>query len=108
MFMRSCFHSGMGAKQFSDALRVRHLENYDKLHLSYLSTPAKNKDIFAWRQEKFEDFRPFEDTSAQGYHGFVPSSQWLRDLFDKFIESHEHDFDQAVALLSALICADRL
>ncbi|KAJ6546579.1 hypothetical protein B0H10DRAFT_2243560 [Mycena sp. CBHHK59/15] len=41
MFMHSCFQCGMGSKQFSDALRVRHLERYDKLRLSYLSTLAK-------------------------------------------------------------------
>ncbi|KAJ6546376.1 hypothetical protein B0H10DRAFT_2243630 [Mycena sp. CBHHK59/15] len=105
MFMRSCFQCGMGSKQFSDALRVRHLERYDKLHLSYLSTLAKVKEMSEWRGTKFKSFLPFEDDSANGYHGFVPSSQWLRDLFDRFIELHAFDFDQAIAVLSALICA---
>ncbi|KAJ7213648.1 hypothetical protein B0H12DRAFT_1275445, partial [Mycena haematopus] len=105
MFMRSCFQSGMGAKQFSDALRVRHLENYDKLHIQYLSTLARGREVYEFCQKKFPCFPPFDDTSPEGYHGFVPSSQWLRDLFDKFIESHGPDFDQAISLLSALICA---
>jgi len=32
-FMRSCFQNGMGAKQFSDSLRVQHLRRHDELHL---------------------------------------------------------------------------
>ncbi|KAJ7223233.1 hypothetical protein GGX14DRAFT_557813 [Mycena pura] len=104
MFMRSCFQSGMGAKQFSDALRVRHLEYYDTLQIKYLSALAKQKDMNKWLGTKYRSFLPFEDTSPDGYHGFVPSSQWLRDLYDKFIEDHEHDFNQAIALLTALIC----
>ncbi|KAJ7488604.1 hypothetical protein B0H11DRAFT_2230137 [Mycena galericulata] len=105
MFMRSCFQSGMGAKQFSDALRVRHLENYDKLHVQYLSIIARGKEIHEFCGKTFSRFPAFEDTSSDGYHGFTPSSQWLRDLFDKFIEFHRLDFDQAIALLTALICA---
>lgn len=105
MFMRSCFQSGMGAKQFSDALRVRHLEYYDGLQIKYLSALAKQKGMSTWLGTKYRSFLPFEDTSPDGYHGFVPSSQWLRDLYDKFIEDHEHDFNQAIALLTALICA---
>ncbi|KAJ7442111.1 hypothetical protein B0H11DRAFT_1932613 [Mycena galericulata] len=97
--------SGMGAKQFADALRVRHLENYDKLQLSHLSRIARGKTMQAWLEKKFESFLPFADRSSRGYHGFVPSSQWLRDLFDKFMELHSQDFDQAMALLPALICA---
>ncbi|KAJ7170171.1 hypothetical protein C8R46DRAFT_1266577 [Mycena filopes] len=98
-------HSGMGSKQFSDALRVRHLERYDGLHVSYLSALAKLKEMSEWRGTKFPSFPAFEDNSSTGYHGFVPSSQWLRDLFDDFIELHSFDFDQAISLLSALICA---
>ncbi|KAJ7937871.1 hypothetical protein B0H13DRAFT_1588311, partial [Mycena leptocephala] len=88
MFMRSCFQSGMGAKQFADALRVRHLENYDKLHISYLSTLAEHAPMARYTERKFKSFLPFDDTSAEGFHGFLPSSQWLRDLFDKFVEAH--------------------
>ncbi|KAJ7488756.1 hypothetical protein B0H11DRAFT_1912906 [Mycena galericulata] len=52
--------------------------------------------------EKFKSFRAFDAKSLDGYHGFIPSSQWLRDLFDKFIELHGHDFDQAMSLLTHL------
>jgi hypothetical protein len=106
MFMRSCFQSGMGSKQFADVLRVRHLEHYDKLQVSYLTSLVKAKEMAGWRNKKYPSFLPFEDVSPNGYdHGFVPSSQWLRDLFDQFIESHSFDFDQAISLLSASICA---
>ncbi|KAJ7193618.1 hypothetical protein GGX14DRAFT_378783, partial [Mycena pura] len=105
MFMRSCFQSGMGAKQFSDALRVRHLESYETLELKYLSTLAKLKGMSSWLGKKYLGFTSFEDTSSNGFNGFIPSSQWLRDLYDKFIETHDHDFNQAIALLTGLICA---
>ncbi|KAJ6624473.1 hypothetical protein B0H10DRAFT_2212585 [Mycena sp. CBHHK59/15] len=75
MFMQSCFQSGMGAKQFSDALCLWHLEYYDTLQIKYVSALARQKGMTAW------------------------------DLYDKFIEDHDHDFNQAIALLTALICA---
>lgn len=102
MFMRTCFQSGMGTKQFSDALRVRHLEHFDKLHLTYLWTLA---ELESRPGLKFKSFKAFDDTSSDGYHGFVPSSQWLRDIFDEFIETHGHDFDQAMSMLPAMIAA---
>lgn len=39
-WMRSCFQNGMGARQFSDALRVQHLLKYDELQLQYLDLLA--------------------------------------------------------------------
>jgi hypothetical protein len=93
----------MGAKQFSDALRVRHLEYYDKLQISYLWKIAEVQGIASWRGRKFNAFKPFDDTSAKGYHGFIPSSQWLRDLFDTFMEHHGHNFDQAMSMLSGFV-----
>jgi hypothetical protein len=38
----------MGAKQFSDALRVRHLKDYDKLQLSYLWKIAEARSLATW------------------------------------------------------------
>ncbi|KAJ7246127.1 hypothetical protein B0H12DRAFT_1235640 [Mycena haematopus] len=105
MFMRSCFQSGMGAKQFSDALRVKHLEQYDKLQLSYLWKIAESQGLARWRQKKFRAFKSFEDSSLDGYHGFIPSSQWLRDLFDTFMERRAPCLDQVMAMLSAEINA---
>ncbi|CAK5267877.1 unnamed protein product, partial [Mycena citricolor] len=107
MFMRSCFQSGMGAKQFSDALRVRHLENYDKLQVSYLSTIARARSDNIWlgANRKYKHFLPFEDMSSDGFHGYIPSSQLLRDLFDRFIEHHGPDFNQAISLLTGWLCA---
>jgi hypothetical protein len=95
----------MGAKKFADALRVCHLENYDKLHISYLSRLAHGRGMQNWLEKKFDSFLPFADCSSKGYHGFVPSSQWLRDSFDRFMELHSHDFAQAMALLPGWICA---
>jgi hypothetical protein len=68
-FMRSCFQSGMGAKQFSDALRVQHLQVYDELHLKYLHSLTSRCSIAEWQGEKFEAFLPYSDRPAMG---FVP------------------------------------
>ncbi|KAJ7024459.1 hypothetical protein C8F04DRAFT_1270258 [Mycena alexandri] len=75
------------------------------MQLSYLSTISRTKGISQWRSQKLKSFRPFDDKSSEGYHGFVPSSQWLRDLFDNFIEEHGHEFDQHTALLEGFINA---
>jgi hypothetical protein len=45
-FMRSCFHSGMGSKQFADSLRVNCLQCYDEWHLMYLQgIYARSKEV---------------------------------------------------------------
>ncbi|KAJ7587753.1 hypothetical protein C8J56DRAFT_827736, partial [Mycena floridula] len=104
-FMRTCFQHGMGSKQFSNALRVQHLQNYDEIHLQYLHYISTQLGISSWRGETFKAFLPFEDSSPQGFRGYVPSSQWLRNMYDKFIEGHYIDFNQHTAMLSAEICA---
>ena len=104
-FMRSCFQNGMGAKQFSDALRIQHLQWYDELQLQYLHTLAARRGLSEWQSAKFYAFLPFDDYSLMGLHGFVPSSQWLRDMYDSFIEEHQVELNQHTAMLSAEICA---
>ncbi|KAF8057823.1 hypothetical protein FPV67DRAFT_1455911 [Lyophyllum atratum] len=67
-FMRSCFQHGMGAKQFSNALRVQHLQNYDRIHLQYLHTLATRQQS-PFRQPdstKFKAFLAFDDRSSDG------------------------------------------
>lgn len=96
----------MGAKQFSNALLVQHLQNYDQLHLSYLHTLATRPLLSSlFKDTKYESFLPYADQSANGLHGFVPSSQWLRDIYDDFIELHQQDFNQHMSMLTAKICA---
>jgi hypothetical protein len=104
-FMRSCFQSGMGAKQFSDALRIQHLQRYDELNLQYMRSLAARHSLAEWQGRKFEPFPPFSDQTPNGFHGFVPSSQWLRDMYDKFVEDHQHELNQHTSMLSAEICA---
>ncbi|KAL6304628.1 hypothetical protein BKA93DRAFT_718075, partial [Sparassis latifolia] len=103
--LRSCFQNGMGAKQFSDALRVQHLCHYDNLHLQYLQFLQGRRIIAEWpRDQIFLPFLPFDDTSLDGFHGFVPSSQWLRDMYDQFMEEHASEINQHTAMLSGEIC----
>ncbi|KAF8078294.1 hypothetical protein FPV67DRAFT_1402915 [Lyophyllum atratum] len=108
-FMRTCFQHGMGAKQFSNALLVQHLQYYDLLHLRYLRTIAQLAEsgsvlLTGPSAYKFKSFLPFDDKSPDGFQGFVPSSQWLRDVYDSLIEEHQAEFNQHMSMLSAVIC----
>ena len=51
----------------------------------------------------YQPFGTFADRN--GYCGFVPSSQWLRRMYDKLIEEHGAQIDQRTAMLSGEICA---
>ncbi|KAF8166462.1 hypothetical protein K438DRAFT_1941745 [Mycena galopus ATCC 62051] len=82
--VRSCFQHGMGSEEVADMFRMQHLRRYDELRLQYLRTKIKQMGFSA----VYEPFLPFEDRSSQGFHGFTPSGQWLRDMYDEFIESH--------------------
>lgn len=104
-WMRSCFQNGMGPKQFSDALRVQHLQHYDELQLQYYHYLCLRRGLDEWRGQKYEAFLPFDDSSSQGPCGFVPSGPWLRDMYDHSIEDHCKAFNQHAAMLSADICA---
>ncbi|KAF6764006.1 hypothetical protein DFP72DRAFT_956173 [Ephemerocybe angulata] len=104
-WMRSCFQSGMGSKQFSDAVRVQHLLRHDELHLTYLDFIAHRSVLSSWMGQQYESFLPFDDTSPYGPHGFVPSAQWFRDMYDQYMEEHRQDIDQHTAMLTAEICA---
>lgn len=53
---------------------------------------------------KFKPFLPFEDKSPDGLQGFVPSSQWLRDVYDSLIEEHQAEFNQHMSMLTGTIC----
>ncbi|KAF5326444.1 hypothetical protein D9611_000570 [Ephemerocybe angulata] len=103
-WMRSCFQTGMGSKQFSDVLRVQHLLQYDKLHLQYLQHISKNT-LDDWMGTKYAGFLPFTDRSPAGFHGYIPGGQLLRTVYDRYIEQHGHHFDQHTSLLSAEVNA---
>jgi hypothetical protein len=42
--------------------------------------------------------------SAEGQHGYTPSSTWLRDLYDLYIELHKEEFYQHMSMLTSEIC----
>ena len=104
-WMRSCFQDGMGPKQFSDALRVQHLLRYDELQLQYLDALVVRSGLAKWRGENFSLFLPFNDTSPKGFHGYVPTGQWFRDVFNRNTEEHRAEYNQHTAMLPATICA---
>jgi hypothetical protein len=99
--VRSCFQHGMGSEEVADMFRMQHLRRYDELRLQYLRTKINQMGF----SSVYEPFLPFEDRSSRGFHGFTPSGQWLRDVYDRFIESHRHAMNQHMAMRSALICS---
>lgn len=104
-WLRSCFRNGMGAKQFSDALRVQHLLRYDMIQLQYLRYLSSRKSNGSLAGRIYQTFLPFGDTSPNGPCGFVPSATWLRDVYDNYIESKSHHINQHTSMLPANICA---
>ncbi len=95
----------MGAKQYSTALRIQHLQQHDELHLIYLDSLTRQRGITDLSACVFPSFLPFNDKSQNGFNGFIPSAQWLRDIYDHFMEAHRPDINQHTAMLSAHICA---
>ncbi|KAJ6448574.1 hypothetical protein C8R45DRAFT_1132891 [Mycena sanguinolenta] len=100
--VRSCFQHGMGAEEVADLFRMQHLRRYDEIRLQYLRTKVTQMKLPG---KTYEPFLPFEDRSVSGFHGFTPSGQWLRDIYDGFIESYRDVLNQHTAMQSARICA---
>lgn len=98
--MRSCISSGMGHIQISDALRVQHLLQYDHLKLQYIEFLKLKKGLSDWTGKKYQYFLPFDDRSPNGPHGYVPCGQWIRNVYDSYIERHWHYFEQHMAMLT--------
>ncbi len=100
--MRTCFQYGMGSKQFSNCLQVLHHRYFDTLHAQYLDSILESKGN-SDPSKTYQPFGTFEN--PLGYSGFVPSSQWLRGLYDKMIEDHGEQIDQKAAMCTGEICA---
>lgn len=99
--VRSCFQHGLGSEEVADMFRMQHLRRYDELRLQYLRTKINQMGF----SDIYEPFLPFENRSSCGFHGFTPSGQWLRDMYDAFIEVHRDALNQHMAMRSARICA---
>ncbi|KAJ6492742.1 hypothetical protein C8R47DRAFT_1012819 [Mycena vitilis] len=100
--VRSCFQHGMGAEEVADLFRMQHLRRYDEIRLQYLRTKVKQMNLPG---RTYEAFLPFDDRSASGFHGFTPSGQWLRDVYDDFIETYRDVLNQHTGMLSGRILA---
>ena len=100
---RSLFQKGLGGKQFSQIIKGLHLHYFDQLHIQYLDMIYDHRDAKPWKNPTFKPFSEFAD--PKGYAGYVPSSNWLCDLYDQFIESHLPRINQYSAMLTARICA---
>ncbi|KAJ7644559.1 hypothetical protein FB45DRAFT_1116123, partial [Roridomyces roridus] len=99
--VRSCFQHGVGAEEVADIFRMQHLRRFDEMRLQYLRIKVQDMDF----GQSYEPFKAFDDRSLSGFHGFTPSGQWLRDMYDNFIELHRDTLNQHTAMLSARVCA---
>ncbi|KAG6818601.1 hypothetical protein H0H93_003585 [Arthromyces matolae] len=100
--VRSCIQHGMGTSQVAEMFRMQHLYRYDVLRLQYLHTKTARMNLL---NQHYEPFLPFDDCSERGFHGFTPSGQWLRDVYDDVMEGHRDSLNQHTAMLSARVCA---
>ncbi|PBK95300.1 hypothetical protein ARMGADRAFT_795222 [Armillaria gallica] len=103
--MRCCFQNGMGAKQFSDSLRVMHRRRYEMLEVEYLQIIESRARTSTSLHQMYEPFPPFDDKTDRGLNTIIPSAQWCRDVYDNFIEIHEHEYHQHTAMLSGEVLA---
>jgi len=94
--MCTCFQYGMGSKQFSNCLQVLHHRYFDTIHAQYLDGILSCKSD-SNPLSTYQPFGTFND--SHGYSGFVPSSKWLREMYDKVIEDH------GMQLIKRLLCA---
>ncbi|KAG6891629.1 hypothetical protein C0992_001314 [Termitomyces sp. T32_za158] len=100
--LRSCIQHGMGAGEVAEMFRMQHLRRYDEIRLQYLHTKVNHIHL---PHQGYEPFLPFDDQSDHGFHGFTPSGQWFRDIYDDVMESHCDTLNQHTAMLTARICA---
>ncbi|KAG6808759.1 hypothetical protein H0H92_002998 [Tricholoma furcatifolium] len=100
--VRSCIQRGMGTSEVAEMFRMQHLRRYDELRLQYLYTKVSQMNIPC---QTYTPFLPFTDTSDQGFHGFTPSGQWFRDVYDDVIEGYRDTLNQHTAMLSGRVCA---
>ncbi|PPR01416.1 hypothetical protein CVT24_006209 [Panaeolus cyanescens] len=107
--MRVCLQSGMGAGQLSDALQELHHLRHDTCRLQYLDHLVEHRSVERRSQQRsnktFQIFPSFDDRTSNGPMSFVPSAQWLRDMYDQFIEDHRQDINQHMSMLSSDVCA---
>lgn len=105
--LRATLGNGMGTKPFSDMLSNLHHRRHDENHLIYneaIHAGPGGRGMGMWAPNTvFPPFRDFSD--KKGYFGFIPSSGWLRDLYDGFIEHHRPLFDQHTSMLPMTVGA---
>lgn len=104
-WMRSCFQSGMGPKQFSDSVRIQHLQRYDKLQLQYLQHLASRRGIDVWMNAQYRRFPSYDDTGPMGPCGFVPSGAWFCMVYKRFMDRHIAEIQQFIAMLPLTVGA---
>lgn len=89
----------------SDSLHVMHCHCYKMLEVQYLQTIQARAKGSALFNQIFEPFPASDEKNDWGLNTIVPSAQWCRDIYDNFLESHEHEYHQHTAMLSSEVMA---
>ncbi|KAG6835293.1 hypothetical protein H0H93_003051 [Arthromyces matolae] len=100
--VRSCIQHGMAAGAVAEMFRMQHLRRYDEICLQYLHTMIGRTSL---SRQHYEPFHSFDDKSENGFHGFTPSGQWFRDVYDNVMEGHRDVLNQHTAMLTGRVCA---
>lgn len=102
--MRGCFLHGIGPGPFANMIRTNHIRRYEQLHLQYLEmVNARLQSSFVNLLAKFAPFGLFDD--RDGYAGFIPSANYFRQFYVRFLQSHASEIDQYTSMLSAKVLA---
>jgi Domain of unknown function (DUF6729)/3'-5' exonuclease len=100
---RGLVSTGLGNKQISDLFQMTAKLKHTQLQIQYHEMVNSLRDKLPWNNVPFPAFSSFEDSN--GFAGHIPGSQWLRDVFDCYIEKHIATINQFTSMLSAYICA---
>ncbi|KAF7290249.1 3'-5' exonuclease domain-containing protein [Mycena indigotica] len=103
--LRSCIQHGMGSSEAADLFRMQHLRRYDEMRLQYLQKKFAQMELFMGESGQSEDYEVYPAFEDHCTGGFTPSGQWLRDVYDDFIESHRNELNQHTAMGSGRVCA---
>lgn len=98
--LRSCLNHGMGTKQFSHTLLELHLLRHVHKAIAYREAA---RDLPHPPGKVYNTFGTFEDPLRNS--GFVPSSKWLSEMYDTYIEKNSKVMDQHTAMIPMTVGA---
>ena len=113
--VRSCFSNGMGSTPFTNMLTMLHTKRHNIIEFIFIlvreelqklqeknNTHSITQYISTTTKHQFQKtFSAFNDKNQ--YAGFVPSSKYLSECFEEFVEIHRKEYDQHTATQPATV-----